>query len=349
MKKFPAQLQHRNLILHWVGANNWYASRGYEIWRSADQGESWTNASVLKHDWKRWAARFPLLAQIGRLGIQNMIGLADEALLCVADGVLYRSIDQGTTFDPVLTSFHGRRPLRKGICLDQAGRIYLGEYWVNNEREAVRLWRSDDAGESWQIAHQWPPGTIRHLHFVQFDPVAQALWVGTGDDDSECHIAYSRDGGDTFTPIGQGSQLWRAVSLMFTPDALYWGMDAGVDAEDQINYLVRWDRRTQKLESLQEIAGPAYYSTQLADDILVLGTAVEGGRNEKDKRTHLYWSVNGDEWHDIQLWPKWPAPEILGHAILTFPLSEKPLKRLLLNGHFIRSWNNGALFEIGLH
>jgi hypothetical protein len=226
--------------------------------------------------------------------------------------------------------------------------VYLGEYWVNNEREAVRLWRSDDAGESWRVAHQWSPGIIRHLHFVQFDPAAQALWVGAGDTDSECRIAYSHDGGETFTTIGQGSQLWRTVSLMFTPEALYWGTDAGIDAEHQPNYLVRWERTTQKLETLQEIAGPAYYSTQLAGGMLALGTAVEGGRNEKDKRTHLYWSVNGHEWHDLPLWSKWPAPEILGHAILTFPLSESPMERLLLNGHFIRSWNNGALFEVEL-
>ncbi|HID54379.1 MAG TPA: hypothetical protein EYP41_20370 [Anaerolineae bacterium] len=340
------KLYRRNLMLHWISADDWYASRGYKLWRSSDQGKTWVGVADLQHKWAQGAARLPLAAQIGRLGIHNFLGLTTDVSLCIADGVVWRSVDRGMTFAPLFSEFHGRRPLRHGFCLDGDGRVYLGEYWVNEAREAVRLWRSEDNGASWQVVHEWPAGAIRHIHFVQFDRVSQLLWVGTGDYDAECAIAYSADGGITFQTIGQGSQLWRAVSLLFMPEALFWGTDAGIDAGDQENYLVRWDRATQSLRKIQTIDGPAYYSTQLADGTLALGTAVEGGRNEKDGRVHLYWSKDGNVWQNISLWKKWPLPERFGHAILTFPQGDTAPSRLFFNAHFVWSRDNNALFEM---
>ncbi len=346
MSQPEIKLRRRNLTLHWVSANDWYASRGYALWRSRDQGQTWSRAADLRRKWPQWIAGFPLAAQVGRLGIHNFLGLTGDVSLCIAGGAVWRSVDGGLTFQPVFSGFRGRRPLRQGFCRDGDGRVYLGEYWVNEAREAVRLWRSEDGGASWQAVHEWPPGAIRHIHFAQVDPATQLLWVGTGDYDAECAIAYSADGGVTFQTIGRGSQIWRAVSLLFTPEAVFWGTDAGIDAGAQENYLVRWDRATHSLQKIQPIDGPAYYSAQLADGTLALGTAVEGGRNEKDGRVHLYWSKDGGVWQNVPLWKKWPLPERFGHAILTFPQSGAAPSRLFFNAHFVRSRDNGALFEM---
>jgi hypothetical protein len=232
------------------------------------------------------------------------------------------------------------------MCQDHIGRVYLGEYWLNRERQAVRLWRSDDDGLGWQPVHTWPAGTIRHIHFVQFDPYEQLIWVGTGDADSECHISYSRDGGVSFKAIGGGSQLWRAVSLLFTPEAIFWGTDIGIDHDDQPNYLVRWERSAQMLQKLMPIDGPAYYSAQAADGTWAIGTAVEGGRNEADGRVHLYLTRDQHNWNNLRLWPRWQAPGVFGPATITFPLSDAPLSRLLFNTSLVRSRYNGSFFEV---
>ena len=339
-------LRHRNLNLHWASPRGWFASRGYEIWYSADEGVSWTKRNTLRTDWVSSCSRYPFLAQAGRLGISNLICLVSGTLICIADGVIFRSANQGATFSPVFAEFQGRRPLRMGICQDQFCRIYLGEYWLNSRRDAVQLWRSEDDGITWRPVHTWPSGTVRHIHFVQFDPHTQLIWVGTGDDDAECQIGYSRDGGASFEPIGGGSQIWRAVSVLFTPEAIFWGTDIGIDHPDQPNYLVRWERSTQVLHRLMQIVGPAYYSAQTAEGILAIGTAVEGGKNQKDKCVHLYLAENDHTWNNIRLWRKWPAPGLLGPSTITFPLSEGPLSRLLFNANFVRSRCDGGLFEM---
>jgi hypothetical protein len=249
---------------------------------------------------------------------------------------------------PAFSGFQGRRPLRMGICQDTLGRLYLGEYWVNRERNAVRLWRSDDGGITWRAVYTWPSGTAAHIHFVQFDPYEELIWLGTGDRDSECRLLYSRDGGESFEAAGEGSQIWRAVSVMFTPEAVLWGTDIGIDHEDQPNYLVRWDRSTRLLSKLIKIDGPAYYSTQSAQGILAVGTAVEGGKNEKDGYLRVYWSENGYDWQKIRLWRKWPAPGLLGPATIMFPVSDAPLPHLLFNVSFVMSAHDGSLFEVVL-
>jgi hypothetical protein len=339
-------LRHRNLKLHWASPEGWFASRGYEIWFSSDEGASWARIGALRTGWAARCSRYPFLAQAGRLGIHNLLRLSTGALICVADGVLYRSADQGATFVPTFSEFHGRRPLPAGMCQDHTGRIYLGEYSLNKERNAVRLWRSDDDGLTWHPVHTWPSGTVRHIHFVQFDPYEQLIWVGTGDDDSECHIVLSQDGGVSFEAIGGGSQVWRAVSVLFTPEAILWGTDIGIGHDDQSNYLVRWDRSMRVAQRLMRIDGPAYYSAQTSLGILAIGTAVERGKNEKDGRVHLYWTKDKIVWNNIRLWPRWRLPGVFGPSTITFPLSNAPPSRLLFNSNFVMSRFNGSLFEV---
>jgi hypothetical protein len=339
-------LRHRNLTLHWASNNGWFATRGYEIWHSANQGVSWTKVNLLKSGLKNWCAKHPFMSQACRFGINNLICLSSGTIICVADGVVYRSEDQATSFSSVFSEFQGRGPLRQGICQDHIGRIYIGEYWRNKKRKSVRILRSDDDGVTWNPVHSWPSKTTGHVHFVQFDPIEKMIWVGTGDDDSECRIAYSRDGGETFHLIGGGSQIWRAVSVMITPKAIFWGTDIGIDHEGQRNYLIRWDRSTQKLEKILTIDGPAYYSTQTIQGTMVVGKAVEGGKNEKDQCVHLYWTKDHINWQDMCLWPKYPAPGIFGPATISFPSSDALQSRLLFNVRFIRSRYNGSLFEL---
>ncbi len=336
---------HSNLNLHWISSADWFASRGYEIWHSLDQGASWRLKGILKVSRKRWAAGLPLLAQSLRLGIHNLIRLASGTLICIADGTVYRSLDEGSTFAPVLSGFNGYRVLRNGICQDNTGRIYMGEYWLNKECRDVRLWRSEDDGRTWGTVHTWTPGTARHIHLVQFDPYEETLWVGTGDRDAECQMLCSRDGGVTFEPIGAGTQDWRAVSVLFTPEAVLWGTDIGMGEASELNYIVRWDRSTRTLRQLAPLVGPAYYSTVTAQGTLVIGTAVERGGNQKDNYVHLYWLNGQGNWNNARLWRKWPLPGVLGPATITFPLGSAPAPRLLFNANLVLSRYNGALAE----
>lgn len=159
-------------------------------------------------------------------------------------------------------------------------------------------------------------------------------------------MLYSRDGGESFESAGEGSQIWRAGSVMFTPEAILWGTDIGIDHEEQPNYLVRWDRSTHALSKLMQIDGPAYYSTQSTQGVAAIGTAVEGGKNEADGHLRLYWSEDHNHWQSIRLWRRWPAPGLFGPATIQFPASDAPLSHLFFNVSFIMSANDGSLFEV---
>jgi hypothetical protein len=338
---------HPNLQLHWVSDTAWYASLGFEIWRSLDQGLTWTRIAMLNKGILGRIARRPFLGHILRLGVYNLLPLKSGTILCVANRKIYRSTDGGSTFTPVFDRFRGRRPLRMGMCEDRHGNVFLGEYWLNKEREPVRLWNSQDDGQTWDAVYTWPAGEIRHIHLVQSDPYDDLLWVATGDQDEECRILCSRDGGASFEKVGGGSQDWRTVSLLFTTGALFWGTDIGIDVPEQENFIYRLDRRTHEIKQLHKIVGPCYYSTKINDEVLILGSAVENINAIHHKCVHLYWSHNEVDWQHLALWEKWPLPGLFGPATITFPLSSSPQSRLLFNVQFVTR-NNGSLIEAKL-
>jgi hypothetical protein len=152
-----------------------------------------------------------------------------------------------------------------GLTRDGAGTIYYGEYptGVPNPEDTVCIWRSEDAGRSWKVAHEFSAGAVRHVHAVQWDAIGGALWVATGDRDAHSRIGYSRDGGTTFTWVGSGSQTFRAVSFLFTPSAVLWAMDAPPVEK----HVVRWDRASGAItRSTVVLPDPGYYAASLAGE-----------------------------------------------------------------------------------
>ncbi len=294
-----------------------------------------------------YCSTVPIISQAGRLGIHSLLRLASGTIVCIADGKVYRSDDGGASFSNVFAEFTGRRPLRMGVCQDNLGRVYLGEYFFNRQKEAVRLWRSDDEALSWVTAHTWPVASIRHIHFVQFDPYGQSVWLGTGDEDNESQICVSTDGGQSFDTVGRGTQLWRAGSVLFTSEAVYWGTDIGIDHNNQLNYIMKYDRKTGQASQIRPIPGPTYYCTELLDGTLVIGTCVEQVNNLNGSSPSLLWSKDLKKWEELELWPKLKLPNVIGPATITFPLRDKPLKSLVFNANLTQKFN-GALFELNI-
>jgi hypothetical protein len=311
VKKTPQYVQGKNI----------WAISGYKIYRSQNRGIDWeTLGAISVSPVKNFFCLFPPLRRLLRLGIHNLLVLKSGNLLVSTSGWLHLSEDKGRTFLPVHKIRVGRKPLHRGICEDNCGDVYYGEYYLNPKRkEKVNLYKSTDNGRSFQVIQSFPAGTIRHIHFVQYDPYTDQIWIGTGDRDKECFIAYSEDGGKTFHKIGEGSQSWRAVSLIFTEKYLYWGSDAGLDVPFAKNFIYRWDRNSKVLNAVQGVHGPTYYSAVLPDGTFLIGTGVEGGANELDSCAHLWASCDGENWADLIKWKKDIWPVIFSHGMIRFP------------------------------
>ena len=247
---------HRGVVPHCMTADRIWASRGYGL-LARDAAGPWRSlGQVPQPAWRRVCAQSELVTLGLRLGVHGVVRLASGALLVCVSGGLLRG-GEGGPWQTVMEFEGFRKPARQGLAQDRKGRIFLAQYARNHNRaQAMHLWRSEDDGRSFQVLRRFEPGEVRHLHFVQEDPVDGSLWLGTGDRSDESSLRRSTDGGETWDVVGRGSQKWRAMSLAFLTDAIYYGTDAGSDSPEYTNQIVRLDRRTGEAVEVRARPGP---------------------------------------------------------------------------------------------
>lgn len=266
------------LVLQGRHGRDVYATRGYTIYRSRDDGPFRRFTTVLPRlglDWGGFSATLRRLTRHQEL--TEVVPLNDRELVVFAGGDIYR-VDARTGAQQWVHRLRyfglreGRGVMPDGIAEDDLGYLYYGEYPTGpgGRVESIRLYRSTDGGSTWQVAYEFPAGTVRHIHAVEWDPYGKALWVATGDHDDESRIGYSTDRGKTFTWIGSGSQVYRAVSLVFGPRYVKWVMDSPLITP----HLVRWDRRTHiTMRSGRALPSPGYYSYSLSPNTSIFTLA----------------------------------------------------------------------------
>ncbi len=269
-----------------------------------------------------------VLTQGTRNDIRILLPLKNGNLLVVAKRKVLVFSPDGKVVN-IWTGFQGNKPGHQGACVTPDGTIFFTEYLLNPKRDhEIRLWRSKDHGMSWQIAKVFEPGDIRHLHFVKWDEYAHCLWMGTGDygeNGAENRLYQSVDNGDSWRLVGQYSQDWRAIGVCFTEDYLYWGTDAG-SCPDTVHF-VRMDRKTEKLEIIEDLEGPCHGCASYKDGRAFFSTGVEGGENEKDDIARLKMlSVDG---HLKTIWQckKDFLPLIIQYGVMRFPLGTENCTR----------------------
>lgn len=275
---------------------------------------------------KDYVARLKLTRWIRQnRGPENLVVLDSGTILVFWDRI-YRSVDDGATFEVVYDrSRHGiLAPFgnNEGVGFGR-GEVYFAEYSALPRPHAIRVLEGSNDGRDWKIVHSFPPGDIFHVHSIAYDPYRNRFWVCTGDNDSESRLLYTEDGFKTLHMLGGGSQEWRCVSLMITPDALVWGSDNNQTAA-AIN---RWDFAKQRLEKVLEVGKPTYSSTVLRNGMLVLSTVYEPtspytSRFHPTATTDLWVSPDGLCWNRILSLPYLPAKNRQGNmtrASLSFP------------------------------
>jgi hypothetical protein len=179
----------------------------------------------------------------------------------------------------------GRGMISTGLLNVNDKYLFWGEYFRNERRTAVKIYKSKDFGKKWCEAYTFPDGIIRHIHTLQRDPFTGKLWICTGDFDDESMIGWSDDEFMNIQFIGNGAQRWRSCQLVFTENAVYWGADTGSEEHGGI---YRWDKTTMKLEKLIKVDGAIFFGTRLEKGTMVMSTDREGFPNEKDDMARLY-------------------------------------------------------------
>ena len=304
------------MTVHWIDGEKIIASRNYSIYISKDCGATFCKifdvnvSSLLKI-----LSRSRLIERGLRLGIRALLKLRSNAILCIANRRVFRF--ENGKLSHVFYFERGVGPLRNGLCEDEKGNVYMGEYFLNNSRKyPVKLLKSTDGGRSWEVVCFFR--NIRHIHCVQYDPYEKLIWLGTGDSDRESKILFSEDGGESWRVIGSGNQMFRTMSLQFTEDHVYWGTDTPA----RQSYICRFNRRDGRVEKMVPVNGPVYYSASLENDMMFFSTGAEG-KSEKisgawDNKARIWASTDGVNWQDIISWEKDHWPYILGFGRILF-------------------------------
>lgn len=313
-----------------------YASRGNRVVASDDIGITWRSVCALPPTWTDWAARVRLVDRCLNWNILNVARSTSGALMIVGRRTLFRFSAEDEVPRAVFNTQHKHSPMHRGLCASDRGAIYLAEYRDNSERGSVCVYRSADDGRTWDVAHRFLPGEVRHVHAVQQDPyVNNRIWLLTGDLEGECRIGFTTDDFETIEMVGSGSQLWRATALLFTREHVYWGMDSPLET----SHVQRINLRTGELERLQELDGPAYYGAVNAQGRMFLGTTVESGPAVKDKVARVWTSQDGESWRILH---EHRASRLPQTGIIYFPSGTLPEDYLIYRCRALAGVDNKA-------
>lgn len=209
------------------------------------------------------------------------------------------------------------------------GSVVFGEYFDNAKREAVRLYRAQLGTAEVAEIYRFVPGAVRHVHSVRWDPISKRAIVCTGDLDSECGILAFDPKFQTYTTLGGGSEVWRAISPQFAPEAIYFG----TDAQFTPNRLMRYDRATGALGELAQVNGPVFYSAALPGG-WIFATAAELCPSQTSPEAILYYiDASSEAVHILARFEKDRlSTRYFQFGIFNLPLSDTPQSRLPISG-----------------
>jgi hypothetical protein len=276
-------------VLVWSRANVIVVEAAGERRRFALPNPGWRALA----SWSRLARRAARLDKCNAFPVFEDGRLA--ALVAIRLGQAYRiELDTGEV-TPTLSLRNCRNVLHQSICVTPKGYVYFGEYGTNPDYRPVPVYRSRDGSRSWEVAHEFEAGTVRHVHGCFWDPYEGRVWVATGDGRGEAYLVSADEELADLRFHGDGSQDYRTICPFFLEDAVVWGMDTDLATP----YLCRLDRASGRLEKLHCFPGPVWYGKELVDGWRLLATATEARPGSSDDRAHLFVSRDGLEWREV--------------------------------------------------
>ena len=259
--------------------------------------------SVARFDaplWRRVTSRARLTSRLVRDGFHALAVDASGALIGAVPGAIVTCAVGEKSFRVTHEITRGTRPLN--LCTTPGGKLFWGEYFDNAARDAVNIYVSGDAGQTWQVAYMFAKGAVRHIHNIVYDPWRDCLWILTGDYGDECRILRASVDLTEMRTVVSGNQQARAVAFIPAEDGLYFSTDTPLEQ----NYICRLSDNGH-ITRLAEISSSSIYGCRTRGGMF-FSTMVEPSGVNRDQNVRLFHSRDGAAWSAELAWKKdaWP-------------------------------------------
>ena len=133
-----------------------------------------------------WLNNFRIFRQFTlRSEIVEMTVNEDCQITAFASGLIWFSAGMGRNFEKIMELSHfgpriGRGIMSTGLLQANKMELFLGEYFSNQERTNVRVFKLNTKNKDWETSYEFKPGQIRHIHALQRDPFTNRLWICVG-------------------------------------------------------------------------------------------------------------------------------------------------------------------------
>lgn len=322
--------------------DNWiWVARGMSFYAIDYNGKLVTRKYYVGSKIQRILSCSRLSRQLLREGIHHLVRLKNGDIFLTTKQKAY-TVDIDGNIKSIFSGYVGNKPAHQGVCVTPDGSVFFGEYSVNlDHKNETKLYRSTDNGITFEPVLTFHK-SVRHIHFIKYDPYENCLWLGTGDEDKECHLMRSADCGNTWEIIGTGNQNWRAIGVCFNEDSLIWGTDAG-SVPDQ-NHIICMDRKTRQIEILADAEGPCHGCASFSDGRVFISTGVEGGENEKDRYARMK-RICGKTVHTQFEIKKDRMPLILQYGVMRFPLGTENADKMIFTTMGLKKYGEHVFIE----
>ncbi|MGH0034428.1 MAG: hypothetical protein ACQGVK_05325 [Myxococcota bacterium] len=270
-----------------------YLGRGYDLYRSDDDGAEWRRvASLPRSPWRRAAEWTRLGTRLLRQELRAVACVGESGLVVSnRQGVFHGSEGDGLLRPSVIDC--GSGPLRPPMRLTARpdGTVVWGEYGAVRSDRPMRLFASRDRGRTHRVVHTFGNGEIGHVHNVIWDEGEGHYWVLAGDHADHAGIGRLSDDLQRFEWYVRGQQRFRAVEVFDLGDRLLYA----TDSEMETNALVVLDKRGGRSERLREFDGSCIYACRFGG-LMALTTSVEPSEVNHGTLASLWLSRDGDHW-----------------------------------------------------
>jgi hypothetical protein len=274
--------------VEWAEEGNYYLSRRNQLFYSSTLVPPFTPVAVIgAPSWRQAVSRFRFAQRLLRFMVTNVIPLNKNEIFVTFDKTV------GVIRDGKYSGLKGLtrpcRVLRSACAVDAKGNVFFGEYLLNPDRGEMLVYKFSPGDDEVKTIYTFPAESIRHIHGLYYDPYTDSIFCLTGDVEKECQILQTFDEFHTLHVIGRGDETWRAVSILFAEDVLFYGMDA----EMRANHIYRFNRQSFERTSIGEVDGPVYYSKQIGTDDMFFTTTAENAPSQTENVAAI-WNASAD-------------------------------------------------------